>query len=232
MFKKSYWNEAAKSFTDIKVIAVAAVIVALRVAVKMFSIPLAVDLKLTFDCYINSLGAFIYGPLMALLVGAVSDTLGCIIFPSGPYFFPFIFVEMLSGFIFGLFLWRRKLNITNVILSKFTVNFVCNIILTSVVMKWYFKVFDFGAYSVINLVRIVKNIVLFGVEGILITLVLTAVVPALAKSGLVKGDVKPEKLSAGHIVLIVLLILLSAALVLFYIFFLKDYVSAHNIKLF
>ena len=44
----------------------------------------------------------IYGPLVGLLVGAVSDTIGAVLFPTGAYFFPFIFVEMFSSFIFGL----------------------------------------------------------------------------------------------------------------------------------
>ena len=39
-------------------------------------------------------------------------------------------------------------------------------------------------------------------------------------------------LEKKHIAIVVVTAVLSAALVLFYIFFLKDYVSAHNITLF
>lgn len=48
---------------------------------------------------------------------------------------------MSSGFVFGLFLWHRQLTVNRVLLSKFMVNLVCNIILTSLVMKWDYYVF-------------------------------------------------------------------------------------------
>ena len=120
----------------------AALIIALRVAVKTLKLTTG-TISFTFDCYVNSLGSIVYGPIMGLLVGAVSDTLGCILVPSptSPYFFPFIFVEMSSGFVFGLFLWRKKLTVSRVLLTKFMVNLVCNIILTSLVMKWDYYFF-------------------------------------------------------------------------------------------
>lgn len=136
-----YWRLALHNIHDTRMLAYASLIIALRVAVKAFRIPLAAGLTLGFDCYINALGSVVYGPLMGLLVGAVSDTLGCMLFPSGPYFFPFIFVEMSSGFVFGLFLWRKKLTVSRVLLTKFMVNLICNIILTSLVMKWDYYFF-------------------------------------------------------------------------------------------
>lgn len=183
-----YWRQAADCFHDSNMMVFAALIVALRVVVKIFKITIAPGLSLTFDCYVNALGSMVYGPVVGLLVGAVSDTLGCILFPSGPYFLPFILTEMGSSFIFGLFLWRRRIDIGRVVLAKFTVNFVCNIIMTSVFCKWSYYVF-YGvekaeAYNVINLVRIAKNLVLFPVEALLITMVLRAAAKPLASLGI------------------------------------------------
>ena len=39
----------------------------------------------------------------------VSDTLGALLFPTGAYFFPFIFVEMLGSFLFAVSLYRTKI---------------------------------------------------------------------------------------------------------------------------
>ncbi|MBO2516282.1 MAG: folate family ECF transporter S component [Clostridiales bacterium] len=230
-----YWKEAAKSFRDVRMLVFAALIVALRVVVKAFQIPIAANLYITFDCYICALGSVVYGPLVALLCGAVSDTLGCILFPSGPYFFPFIFVEMLSGFIFALFLWRRNLSVTKTLAAKFTVNLVCNIILTSLFMKWDYYVF-YGiekaeAYNAINLVRICKNLVMFPAEAILISLVLQAVIPALKAMGFKWLPSGMEKMKVWHYVLIGILLLISIALVAAYILWGADFIKAHNIKL-
>lgn len=236
MLKKDYWKESAKQFKDLKMLVLAAVFIALRVAVKSVRIPLAAGLYITFDCFVNSIGSFVYGPLMALAVGAVSDTLGCIFFPTGEYFFPFIFIEMASGFIFALFFWRKKITVYRSLGAKFTVSFICNIILTSVVMKWDYYFFygleSAQGYSIINLTRIAKSLVLFPIEAILIFALIKALSPALVHlKAIDKKSLTNEKIETKHIIVTVLLACLSAALILFYIFFLKGYISAHNIKL-
>lgn len=236
IWSRAYWREAAAQLRSVNMLAMAALIVALRVAVKFLKIPLAAGLSVSLDCYVNSLGSLIYGPLMGLLVGAVSDTVGCALHGFADYFFPFILTEMLSSFIFGLFFWRRPLGAGRALAAKFTVNLICNIILTSVLMKWYYYLY-FGvekaeAYNLINMVRIVKNLVLFPVEAVLITVILSALLPALRASHLVPATQKRVTLTKRHILLVVALSLLSVGLVLFYIFFLKDFVSSHNIKLF
>ena len=212
----------------------AALIIALRVAVKAFKIPLSAGLTLSFDCYVNSLGSLVYGPLMGLLVGAVSDTLGCILFPSGPYFLPFILTEMSSSFLFGLFFWRRPLSVPRSLAAKFTVNVVCNMVMTSVLMKWYYYVI-YGVekaetYAIINLVRICKNLVLFPLEALLIVLVLRAAVPVLKRFGFAQVSVDGLQLEKKHYVMIAVLFLLAVGLILLYVFWLADLISAHNIK--
>ena len=236
IYSRAYWREAAAQLRSVNMLAIAALIVALRVAVKFLKIPLAAGLSVSLDCYVNSLGSLVYGPLMGLLVGAVSDTVGCALQGFAGYFFPFILTEILSSFIFGLFFWRRPLGAGRALAAKFTVNLVCNIILTSLLMKWYYYLY-FGvekaeAYNLINMVRIVKNLVLFPVEAVLITVILSAFLPALRAMHLVPATQKRVTLTGKHILLVVALSLLSVGLVLFYVFFLKDFVSSHNIKLF
>lgn len=232
---KEYWRLAAKNFSDVRMLVFASLIIALRVAVKMLKIPLAAGLSLSFDCYVNSVGSMIYGPLVGLAVGAVSDTLGCLLFPSGAYFFPFIFVEMSSSFIFALFLWKRDLSVWRVLASKFTVNLICNIILTSIFYKWMLYAIagagDPEAYALINLTRIGKNLVLFPLEAVLITLILGALTPAFRSLRLLPPTQEKLKIEKKHVLLIALLTVISVGLVLFYVFFLKDFLSAHNFKL-
>ena len=230
IFSDAYWKEAAKNLKDVKMIAFASLIVALRVAVKFITIPVDLGVEVSFDCYINSLGAIVYGPLMGLLVGAVSDTLGCLLHPSGPYFFPFIFVEMSSSFIFALFLWKRKLSAPRVLLSKFTVNFFCNIILTSLLMKPYMSIFYGKGYAFVNMTRIVKNLVVFPVESVLITLILAALISPLKSIGLIGKKQENISIRKKDIVLTVVLFLLSVGLVLFYVLWLKDFIAEHNVK--
>ena len=59
----------------------------------------------------------IFGPVVAIIAAAISDTLGCILFPTGVYFFPFIFTEIAGSLIFALFLYRAPLTNLRVTLS-------------------------------------------------------------------------------------------------------------------
>lgn len=199
-----YWKCALDTFRDDHILAFAGLILALRIVVKMFKIQLAPGLSLTLDCYVNVIGSVVYGPVMALVLGAASDTLGYILFPSGDYFLPFMFVEMLSGFIFALCFWRRRITILRGVAARFLVTFICNIVLTSLFMKWSYYVF-YGdekavAYNVINFVRIAKNMILFPAESVLVLLLLQAVIPILRLSGfrhVYPIDLKLEQLKQG-----------------------------------
>ena len=231
---KTYWKTAANALRDRRLMTFAALIIALRVAVKFLKIPLGAGLSLSFDCYVNALGSLVYGPLVALAVGAVSDTLGCLIAPTGPYFLPFVLVEMGSSFLFALFFWRKPLTVPRALLAKFTVNFVCNIVMTSLFYKWSLLVFygveKAAAYAVINGARIVKSLLLFPIEALLIVLLFKALLPMLKRERLVPPETALT-LSRRHYFLIAALLVLSAGLVLVYIFFLKDFLAAHNFKL-
>jgi ECF transporter S component (folate family) len=213
----------------------AALIVALRVALKtLVRIPLGPNLDITPAFLANALGAMVYGPVVGVAGAIVSDPLGYLLHPDGPYFLPFMLVDMSSSFIFGLLFWRRRLTVGRTMTAKFTINMVSNIILTSVIMKWYYLVY-YGvekaeAYNIINLTRIVKNLVMFPIEAIFIAVVIGALTPALHRLRLLKKQ-EEMKLEFRHYVLLTVLTLLAVGLVAFYVYFLKDFVKAHNFKL-
>jgi ECF transporter S component (folate family) len=238
IFTKKYWQEATLQFKDVKILTIAALIVALRIAVKFAKIRLAPGLNMSLDGYVNSLGSVIYGPVVGLAVGLISDTLGVIVTGEmGEYFPPFALVEMSSSFLFGLFFWRRKINFTRALTAKFSINFISNIVLTSIFMKWmyyiYYGIEKAQTYNLINGVRIAKNLIMFPLEATLIVLVLSMALPILAKLKLVDKNYSTiDKPSNKALILqLVFFTLLSVGLVLLYVFVLKDAVSAWNIKI-
>ena len=229
----SYWKAALVNFKNVKMLAVAALVVSLRVVLRLVRIPVGPDIYISFDCFVNSIGSMIYGPLVALAVGAVSDTLGALLIPQGPYFLPFIVTEMSSSFIFALFLWRKeRITPARIVLSRFTVNFVSNIIITSIIMKWLYYPLYFSdkVYPLFNSVRIAKNLILFPIEGLLMAILIYAAAPGLVRLGLMRKNAV-EKLKVKDIVLIVILTLISVALVVSYVLWLAPYLEAHKITL-
>ena len=84
-FSRAYWRQAASELKNTRMLIFAALMVALRVALKSLTITIAPNLQISVGFFVNAFGAMVYGPVVALLGAAISDTLGCILFPTGPY---------------------------------------------------------------------------------------------------------------------------------------------------
>lgn len=61
-------------------------------------------------------GAF-FGPVPAALVGAVSDVLGAVLFPSGTYFPGFTMTAACMGLVFGFFLGKGRLHLPGILMA-------------------------------------------------------------------------------------------------------------------
>ncbi len=52
--------------------------------------------------------AIMYGPAWAAVTAGIADFIGAVLFPTGAYFPGFTLTAMLTGIIFGLFLYKRE----------------------------------------------------------------------------------------------------------------------------
>ena len=209
-FCRDYWRDAAAEFKDTRVLIFAALMIALRVALKSIRIPVAPNLDINVQLFVNALGSMTYGPVVAIAAAAVSDTLGCLLFPSGPYFFPFIFTEIAGSLIFALFLYRANLTVRRIVLCRFCVNFFVNIVLQTPIMALYYQMMLGKSYTWFNLPRIVKNLVLFPFEAVLLVLFLRYAVPPLSRLGFIRTKVDGLKLDRNNIIFLIVLTAVSA----------------------
>ncbi|MBQ8552478.1 MAG: folate family ECF transporter S component [Clostridia bacterium] len=219
-FTPAYWKDAASQLFDVRILCAAAILIAMRVALKSVWIPVGPELNITIGFFVNALGASIFGPVVAVIAAAISDTLGCILFPSGPYFFPFIFVEIAGSLIFALFLWRAKLSATRIILSRFAVVAVCNFILNPSIMIWYYAwLNNGGTYAFITMPRVIKNLALFPAEALLLVIFLGALIPVLINLRLIpKAQSGDTVIAKKHVILLVILFVIAVIIVLGYYF--------------
>lgn len=209
-FSAGYWRDALAELRDTRMLVIAALMIALRVALKGLAIPLAPNLKINIAFFVNALGASIFGPVVAAVAAAVSDTLGCILFPQGTYFFPFIFVEIAGSVIFALFLYRAKITVTRIALSRFCIDFFVNIVLNMPIMALYYKVVMNQSYTWMQLPTIAKNLCMFPVEALLLVVFMGVMVPIVHKMHLVYSSGENLKLTkkvvAGLAALFVLVV--------------------------
>ncbi|MCL1795804.1 MAG: folate family ECF transporter S component [Clostridia bacterium] len=195
-FTKDYWKHAANELKDTRMLVFAALIVALRVAIKMITIPISQNLIIAFEFFPAALGSVVYGPIIALFSGAASDVLGWLLFPRGPFFPPYMLVPMLSGFLFALFFYRAPVTFIRSLLSKTSVNVLCNAILTTIMIAWM----QGRAALVLDIPRIIKNFGLLPFEVIALYIVLRAIWPSLLRYGFVSlpegADAKPGRVES------------------------------------
>ena len=210
-FSKEYWKDAAAELRDTRMLVFAALMIALRVALKSLGIPIAADLKINIAFFVNAFGAMVFGPVVAIVAAAISDTLGCILFPAGAYFFPFIFIEIAGSLIFALFLYRARVTATRVILSRFCIDFFVNIVMNTPVMWLYYKMVLGKSYVIFQLPRIVKNLVLFPLESVLLTLFLVVMIPIGYRFHLLYDKGESLRLQKRQAVLLVTLFVVGAA---------------------
>lgn len=208
-FSKAYWRDAAAELKDTRMLMVAAVLIALRVAMKGIAIPLAPNLKINTAFFVNALGAMIYGPVVAAVAAAISDTLGCILFPQGVYFFPFIFIEIAGSVIFALFLYRAKVTLTRLALSRLCIDFFVNIVLNMPLMAWYYDTVLGQSYTWMQLPTIAKNLCMFPVEAIVLTVFMGVMVPIVCRMRLVYDNGEELKLTKKGIALFAALFILA-----------------------
>ncbi len=209
-FSAEYWSLSLKEMKSVKVLVIAALLTALRIAIKSAKIPIGPDLTVTFGFVVNALGSMIYGPIMAAVTSAVSDILGAVIFPSGAFFFPFTLVEVMGGVIFALFYYRTKITTVRVVWGRFAVTAICNLILNPIALYYYYTFLMGKSYAIFSLPRIIKNLALFPVQSLILVLFFNAMLPITNRMKLTHtGDVR-LRIEKREIVMIVLLTLVSA----------------------
>ena len=216
-FSKEYWKQAASELKNTKTLIFAALMIALRIALKSVSIYIAADLRISIEFLVNALGAMTFGPVVAIAGAAVSDTLGALLFPSGPYFFLFIFTEIAGSLVFALFFYRTRISVTKVILSRFCTNFFVNIVLQTPIMYLYYQMMLGKTYKIFNLPRMIKNLVLFPVESLLLVLFLRALIPPLKSLGYKVSDISKLHFTKKNIVTLVILTIIGVAAVVIYV---------------
>ena len=175
-FSGAYWKQAVADSKSIRMLTIAALLIALRLILKNFNIPISQGQTIYFGYIFNAMGAMIYGPVMGILTGFVVDILGFILFPS-PYgfFFGYTITAMAGSFIYALFFYRTKITVLKIALAKLSVNVFVNIGLGAL---WSSMLYGKG-YFYYLFKSVVKNLVMLPVEIFLLYFFLQLMIPVL-----------------------------------------------------
>ena len=194
-FSPGYWRAACSELKNLRRLVFAALICALCVVVGSLFITVGDNLRIKFTFFFVAVGSAVYGPVAGLLVGAVSDILGYVLFPSGAFFPGYTLSSMLGAVIYALLLYRKKITVLRIFCAKFLVNYLVNVLLGSL---WSRMMFGKG-YLYYMTTSLVKNTLLLPVEVMLLSALFAMLLPVFSRMGLLPGHEKKdlEKLTFG-----------------------------------
>ena len=214
-FSKGYWSTAASELKDTKMLVVTALMIALRVALKPLAIPLGPQLSIQTAMLATALGAMIFGPVVAIPAAIVSDTVGFMIYPTGDYFLPFVLTEIASTMFYALFLYRAKVTPTRVMLSRFCICFLVNVVMQQFIYAWWYVYIgnpEQAKESILGIMttaRIFKNLAMFPIESVVLTLFLKFLMPVTRRAGLTYCSAEEMKFDKKQVITLVCLILVG-----------------------
>ena len=214
-FSKAYWRDAAAELKDTKMLVITALMIALRVALKPLAIPLGPQLSIQTAMLATALGAMIFGPVVAIPAAMISDTVGFLIYPTGDYFLPFMLTEIASTMAYALCLYRARPNAGRVMISRFIICFLVNVVLQQFIYAWYYSYIgnpDKAKEQILGMMtvaRIFKNIAMFPIESVVLTVFLRYLMPVVRRAKLVYSEGDDMRFSKKAILSLVALTLVG-----------------------
>ncbi len=215
-FSAAYWRDAAAELKDTKMLVLTALMIALRVALKPLAIPLGPQLSIQTAMLATALGAMIFGPVVAIPAAIVSDTVGFMLYPTGDYFLPFVLTEIASTMIYALFLYRAKVTPVRVMLSRFCICFFVNVVLQQFIYAWWYvyvgnpEQAKESIMGIMTLSRILKNVAMFPIESVVLTLFLKILLPVTQRAKISHNRESDMRFTKKQVITLVCLTLVGA----------------------
>ena len=161
--KQTWWKKeserfqaSAKELERLSSLTGSAMLTGIGAILNRFTISFTTTLRLSFAFLAVALCGMFFGPVLAGLMGVASDILRYFLIGGGQYFPGFTLNEFLSGFLFGLFLYRKPISLPRVFFARLSVVVLINLILTPLWLSILYK----NAFIVLLATRIVKNLIM------------------------------------------------------------------------
>lgn len=123
---------------SIKVIAVLAILIAMEIVLSRFLSIKTHNMKIGLAFIPIVFAGHQYGKTAGLIVGGLSDFLGAILFPIGPYFPGFTVTAALIGFYFGWLLYKN-VSIKNIVIAVLVTQIFGSLLLNTLWLSILFK---------------------------------------------------------------------------------------------
>ena len=169
---RSRFADSLRALSRTRTITTVGLLLAIQMVLSSYGVIEVTDsLKISLAHLALTPTAILFGPVAAGLQGALSDILGFILKPTGPYFPGFTLTACLLGVIYGIALYKTKRTLWHVIAARVAVCLLLNITLNTV-----FLTMLYGPSRLATLpIRIVKNLIQLPIDCVLLSAMCKAV---------------------------------------------------------
>ena len=121
-----------KKLSNTKTLTLAAMLTAIGIVLGYFKFPINQFIEIRFAFVPLCLAGLLLGPGIAGVMGILVDVGGFLMYPTGPFFPGFTFSSMMTGVIFGLFLYKKRVTLQRMIVTMVTYTVVVGVLLNSI----------------------------------------------------------------------------------------------------
>lgn len=164
------FRNSLKEFKNVRSLSIMAMLMAITIVLGYFSIQIGNYIKIGFAAIPHELASIFFGPVAGAIYGAASDIIKYVIRPTGPFFPGFTISGIASGFIYGLILYKRPYKFHRVLIANILVALIVNLGMNT---YWLSILYGKG-FMLILPGRIVKEVIMCGVNTVLTMVVLNA----------------------------------------------------------
>ena len=159
---------AVQQLSRPQALAGAAVLAALHLILNQLTIPVSPYLQIGFDFLTMAVTGMLYGPWVAGMSGVITDLLGYMLRPNGPYFPGWTLSAFLIGMLYGLIFYNRPVTLRRVIVARLLMVVIFNFFLTPL---WLSMLYG-KAFVLMSSMRFIKNVIKFPIDVALLLAVL------------------------------------------------------------
>lgn len=171
-------RESAREIKNVRSLTGGAMLTALNLILNYTRIIISSVMEISFAFLAIAVAGMLYGPVTAGIIGALADVLGFFLSPANGFFFPgFTLNAFLSGFLFGLFFYKKKITVKRVFLAS-----LCNTIVFSFILTPMWLNMMYGS-ALLSSARAIRAVACFPVNTALLYLVCKTVETVRIKSG-------------------------------------------------
>lgn len=159
---------STQNFGRISAISVCGMLLALKVVLGFFTISVSNLLRIGFSFLPIAVSGMLFGPAVGMAMGAAGDVLTYIIHPTGPFFPGLTLNAIVSGFLYGVILYRKPVTL----LRTFSVKAIDTVLISLLLNPLWLCILYGKAFPVVLASRITTNLIMLPIETVLLYAVL------------------------------------------------------------